>query len=140
MTIKGWDIPFDLSKPLRAQSESQILKLECVRTRASKEAVARVGSVTGGPLASNVLHLNLILLLITLHYMINNLILFMITLNDTLNLLLQTSILFIQTSHTINIPLRVGFFSPIIVVVVAMVEEVVVLLAILVVVKQVWVD
>ena len=31
------------------------------------------------------------------------LILFMITLNDTLNLLLQTSILFIQTSHTINI-------------------------------------
>lgn len=57
LTIKGWDISFDLSKPLRAQSESQILKLECVRTRASKEAVARVGSVAGGPLASNVLHL-----------------------------------------------------------------------------------
>ena len=41
LTIKGWDISFDLSKPLRAQSESQILKLGCVRTRASKEAVAR---------------------------------------------------------------------------------------------------
>ena len=57
LTIKGWDISFDLSKPLRAQSSSQILKLGCVRTIASKEAVARVGSVARGPLASNVLHL-----------------------------------------------------------------------------------
>lgn len=42
---------------LRAQSESKILELGCVRTRASKEAVVRVGSVARGPLASNVLHL-----------------------------------------------------------------------------------
>jgi len=38
-TIKGWDISFDLSKPLRAQRESHIFKfkLGCVRTRAEKE-------------------------------------------------------------------------------------------------------
>lgn len=37
--------------------ESECFKLGCVRTRASKEAVARVGSVARGPLASNLLHL-----------------------------------------------------------------------------------
>lgn len=37
-----WDISFDLSKPLHAQRG--------VRTRASKEGVARVGSVARGPL------------------------------------------------------------------------------------------
>lgn len=36
---------------------TSVFKVRRVRTRASKEAVARVGSVAKGPLASNVLHL-----------------------------------------------------------------------------------
>jgi hypothetical protein len=55
LKIKGWNLSFDLSKPQSAQSENQILKLGCVRTRASKETGARVGSAARGPLASNVL-------------------------------------------------------------------------------------